>query len=72
MAVEKEDFLHWRRRRSHHTRETVREVRAESLPPEVMEMLEMMTARIKMLEARIARLPTAIAEAHAETREMDA
>jgi hypothetical protein len=55
-----------RRRGSQHTRETVREVRAEHLPREVMELMSSMADEINTLKARLHRFETALIEAAQE------
>jgi len=69
MAVTAPDprFLEWRRRKAgSHTRETVREVRAERLPQEIMDAMTMMADEINTLKARLNRFETALIEAAQE------
>ena len=55
-----------RRRGGQHTRETVREVRAETLPKEVMDLMQTMADEIGALKARLHRFETALIEAAQE------
>lgn len=54
----KEDLLSWRRRRSTHTRE----VRAETVSPEMMALMQRMADEIGALKARLHRFETALVE----------